>query len=77
MKYSWQTKAMFVKPCPFCGSKNLVIEKKDSFYDSNKSCTYVECAECGVHVYGDGVLGGTTYNEAVHNAIERWNRRVA
>ena len=81
--FDYQRKAIFAKPCPFCGSSNVITEKKEQFYDSgNRSCTYIECDDCGAKIYGDPVRGedgqyDTTYNTAQHRALEMWNRRSA
>ena len=83
MKYDHEIKAIFAKPCPFCGSENVVTESRASFYKSKiKTCTYIECADCGAEVYGDPVRDEngefiTTYNNAQHKALELWNRRSA
>ena len=50
-----------LKPCPFCGSKDVFIDNPDSH------CFYVACANCGVN--------GTTTNTKAR-AIEAWNRRA-
>ena len=83
MKCDFEIKAIFAKPCPFCGSENVVTEGRASFYKSKtKSCTYIECADCGAKVYGDPVRGEdgvyiSTYNNAQHKVLEMWNRRSA
>ena len=83
MKFDFEIKAIFAKPCPFCGSENVVTEGRASFYKSkNKSCTYIECADCGAKVYGNPVRNEKgqfimTYNSAQHEALAVWNRRSA
>lgn len=83
MKYDFQVKAIFAKPCPLCGSRNVVTESKKHFYGNQvKSCSYIQCADCGVSVYGEPVRkadGGFTesYNIAQHEALKLWNRRTA
>ena len=81
-KMDWEKKAYLAKPCPFCGSKDLVTENKDNFEDSNKSCTYIECLNCGVTVYGDVKSDAngsyeSTYDEAQRAVLRKWNRRVS
>ena len=76
-------KAMFAKPCPFCGSRNVITESKKSFYKSgNRCCSYIRCDECGAETYGNPVRNEKgqfimTYNSAQHEALAVWNRRSA
>ena len=51
-----------LKPCPFCGSDDLIVceSKKRAYF-------YVSCYECGAE------CGGC---EGLEEAIEEWNRRV-
>ena len=51
-----------LKPCPFCGSKDLAVECTDGV-----GLPYVTCCNCGV----DGAWS-PTHNEA----IMKWNIRV-
>ena len=52
-----------VKPCPFCGSKDIKI--RDGY--SDVGC-WVECVPCGV---------STKAKEQTHEeAIKAWNRRA-
>lgn len=77
-KYEWQRYARLAKPCPFCGGRRLVTESRESFDSSkNKSCTYIECLDCGATIYGEAVVEGTDYNTAQRNALKLWNRRAA
>ena len=50
-----------LKPCPFCGSKEVYLDKPDTH------CFYVFCANCGVN--------GTTANTR-ERAVKAWNRRA-
>lgn len=79
MMYEWETVARLAKPCPLCGSRNVVTEKRSKFEEipTLKTCTYIECRDCHVTVYGDPVLEGTTYNEAQRRVLKRWNRRAS
>lgn len=52
-----------LKPCPFCGGKNL-YRHKDS---DGLGQTWVWCADCGA--------SGPVKEERSH-AIEAWNRRT-
>lgn len=53
-----------LKPCPFCGSKDLWVQK-------NAWPKYVQCLDCRAevrtHLIGD---------EGVMAVIEKWNRRA-
>ena len=60
-----------LKPCPFCGSGNLRLQKARVF-DANDKLTNdifyrYECQYCGA-------WGGGGYTEM--SATERWNHRV-
>ena len=79
-----QRKAVFAKPCPYCGSRNIITERKEAFYKADaKTCTYMECDDCGATVYGVPVRDEKTwkfsenYNIAQHEALKRWNRRAS
>ena len=80
-KLDFQKKAVFAKPCPFCGSKKVITEKKDHFYESNKCCSYISCLNCGAQIYGDVIYENgsyeTSYNKAQHIVLKMWNRRVS
>ena len=71
-----------IKPCPFCGSKDLYFENEllDVKAGQNCPCSFIKrvwaiCVKCGAK-------GPTTTIEAVYNrecenaAIERWNKRT-
>ncbi len=51
-----------LKPCPFCGSKNLDFNKS-----KEKQWYYVYCIECGCAPFLC-----SSYEEA----IEKWDKRV-
>ncbi len=53
-----------LKPCPFCGSKNVVLEKKNSGYQ-------VRCHYCGAR--GKYTVAGLAGSRI--EAIKAWNRR--
>lgn len=50
---------MELKPCPFCGSKKIVVK-------NGKYAWWVKCDDCGTE-------GAIKLKKAV--AIEAWNRR--
>ena len=63
-----------LKPCPFCGSTNVVAmhnsERDEQIVpgtDVKLNTWMVECQEC---------LSGTGYEKTEQAAIERWNGRV-
>ena len=63
-----------LKPCPFCGSTNVVAmhnsERDEQIVpgtDVKLNTWMVECQEC---------LSGTGYVKTEQAAIERWNGRV-
>ena len=51
---------MELKPCPFCGSKKIVVK-------NGKYAWWVKCDDCGTE-------GAIKLKKAV--AIEAWNRRA-
>jgi Lar family restriction alleviation protein len=51
-----------LKPCPFCGSEEIVAKDHHG-----NGISYVECVECGT-------LG--PYSNTVEDAIKWWNRRA-
>lgn len=62
-----------LKPCPFCGSKNIHIGSCDydggvpAYYGS--TCFYVECFKCHVTTYPDDCF-------TKQDAIKLWNNRA-
>lgn len=52
------------KPCPFCGSGDISIEKDDAVYWE------VYCKNCGANV------GAYDCYETIEEALETWNRRA-
>lgn len=83
MKYSFEKKVAKAKPCPFCGSVNVVTGRKDFFEQSScKTCSIIRCADCGVQVVGEPVLNddGTfvqDYDICQRQVLTMWNRRTA
>ena len=51
---------MTLKPCPFCGSDDVLVEENATF-------TWVECQSCDAR--GTQVIGE-------EGAIKAWNRRA-
>lgn len=54
-----------IKPCPFCGSKD--IEILEWTFKNDINTWQVECQECGV--------SGSMYSIKAE-AVEEWNRRA-
>ena len=54
-----------LKPCPFCGSKNLIFSKW--------RCCEVRCLDC--HTIGP-VAYGATQRQREEEASNKWNRRA-
>lgn len=50
-----------LKPCPFCGNKNIEIVDGDAW-------PWVRCREC---------LGSTAMENTKEEAIKKWNRRAS
>lgn len=55
-----------LKPCPFCGSKSVALEKKNSGYQ-------VRCHYCGAR--GKYVVATTSFAFRKAEAVNAWNRR--
>jgi len=55
-----------LKPCPFCGSKSVAIEKKNSGYQ-------VRCHYCGAR--GKYVVATMCFEARKKEAADAWNRR--
>jgi Lar family restriction alleviation protein len=68
-----------LKPCPFCGSGNVRVHKRDvepqgdPWYGS-KIERVVECTDCSATLF-DGYWHDGFSNES--DAIAAWNRRAA
>lgn len=43
-----------LKPCPFCGSKNLYIGNFDGPLEDGMT-VYIRCLDCGATIEGEGV----------------------
>lgn len=53
-----------LKPCPFCGGTNVVV---DEFWERYDEPYFIACNECGA---------SGPYTHKKEEAIELWNRRV-
>lgn len=79
--FDYQRRIPIAKPCPLCGSEKIISEKKSNYEKNNKCCTYIQCDECGLEVYGDpefktGSGYEMDYSTALKRALKKWNRRA-
>lgn len=69
---------VFVKPCPFCGSTNLIVSEEDSFNsivkEHGSAMVDVECAVCKTEVKLFNVPGNN-YWMGIGMLIAKWNTR--
>ena len=72
---------MELKPCPFCGSKDVCIYDNSVFFDMDKGPLgyhWVECLDCdarsGNHFDADSAILG--YENGKDGAIAAWNIRA-
>ena len=67
-----------LKPCPFCGSKNIEIGDDSGMHDSCWAEIAVYCNSCGI----SGPSVSADYNNKLYysygeyEARKNWNRRV-
>jgi len=66
-----------LKACPFCGSKNIVI---DTCHDLGDCENFERCEDTGYYSAvcnrNDGGCGASTgYKPTIKAAVEAWNRR--
>ena len=62
---------MTLKPCPFCGDLDILIERKEGYDDIRVFC--LNCG-CSTKWHSWPVKGGTEIS--IERAIESWNRRA-
>ncbi len=83
MKYKYEQRMLLAKPCPFCGSEEIMTESREHFMVSEtKTCCIARCAECGAQIIGEPVLDKDgsfieDYELAQSQALKMWNRRTA
>lgn len=69
-----ETRMAGARPCPFCGSEEIFVEKEEFWKHFNRSATLgVECKGCGAKLRGDAY---ESYEGAFEAALEKWNRRA-
>lgn len=57
-----------LKPCPFCGNKNIMLCGGDDILSDGGGYWYIVCLVCGCTIYG---------SESRTKVIDSWNRRVS
>ena len=62
----------YLKPCPFCGSKDVKIY---SYSDGGICVKCLDCY-CQTHVCSDYNIVGAKKQSAYETVVEAWNRRV-
>lgn len=79
-----------LKPCPFCGSNELIIDVSGAIQRKRKVIeytAYVECAQCfakggavmeelKIHLFGGNIEFDTIDEKFKERAIEAWNKRA-
>lgn len=55
-----------LKPCPFCGNTNPILQRSRYVWQS-KSIYAVQCNKCCARM---------VFFDSIHMAIDAWNRRV-
>ena len=78
-----------LKPCPFCGSNELIIDVSGEIQPKRKAIeytAYVECAKClakggavmeelKIHLFGGNIEFDTIDEKFKERVIEVWNKR--
>ncbi len=63
---------MKLKPCPFCGSEDIIEDAVDGFWLSETE--FLDETECWVICDG---CGAKTYEfHTMQEAVDAWNRRI-
>lgn len=73
MIYPHQKKLYLAKPCPLCGCETITVDRREFWDENSYKGAIIECEECGLRYIG---AAGVSYNEAVHLALNHWNRRA-
>lgn len=76
-QYDFQVFVEQAKPCPLCGSRNIVTNSREYEEDKHrigaKYFCCIECDDCGLQYMGSGE---DEYGVALLAALEHWNRRA-
>lgn len=79
-RYDWQIRARLAKPCPLCGSRNVLTDNRESEETVKKRLAeepyfkVIECLNCGCKYTGGPA---DTLDGAYRMALRGWNRRAA
>lgn len=73
MKFKNEVLARLAKPCPMCGSREVMTDRPSFFREKELGCTSIYCKKCNLEIWGYG----TDFNTAYHEALKNWNRRAA
>ena len=73
MYSDFETLVAGVKPCPFCGGKEITTPKKDWYKDNDLRILMFKCLGCECRVLG---RLSDDYEGAFESALEAWNRRA-
>lgn len=63
-----------LKPCPFCGNKNLIIQK--DYSTKKQNVVAIHCKPCGA-IKAKFEKGITVRFNTKKEAIEAWNKRYS
>ena len=70
-----------LSPCPCCGSKAVLVTRKEDFYYLYKTfgsaCVHIDCTdrdECGLAMFCH--YQSDNYETMIDKAVEQWNRRT-
>lgn len=71
-------KEIKLKPCPFCGGKDMSITKENVFYELQGryggAAIKIRCLNCNVEMLEHSRFEHD-YRKRVEQAVEKWNRR--
>ena len=72
-----------VRPCPFCGSLDAMINDSDEAFENH--LIYISCCGCGAVMYGpdgievdddDNIIFPETKESYIIRTVSAWNRRA-
>ena len=75
-----EVKARLTKPCPCCGSKNIMMDDPKFIRENGLKVVELWCKDCGLSMkvfVGDNEGHASSVKEAYQIAVKRWNRRAA
>ena len=64
-----------LKPCPFCGSRDLDVERSSTrcWQGSTYYTVEIRCHKCWARHHGRDTW---SEDDAMRSAVEKWNRRA-